>query len=177
MMNKNKEFKFLVQANELALSFHSLEKEISSIINPLSFLPKRCVAELEKSGKADKVVQDLLRGEYKKNEMAPPGQINIYTKLCNYNFNLSEVHLNEYNRNISDYINELPAKIQELKQIKRDLKQLIFAVDRRCFYLFKTGNLKREIQNIIGLDKVRSLLMFAEETRDNISFNHRYFSK
>lgn len=175
-MYKNKEFKFLVKANELSLSFHSLEKEVSQLLNPLNFLPRRCVAELEQSGKTDKVVGDLLRGDYKKHEVAPPKQINFYTKICFYNYNISEPHLKEYNRNIKDYVDALPEKIQILKQINRDLKQLISAADKRCFPLFKTGNLKGEIHEIINPDKVRDLLRFAEEARDNIAFNQHFFN-
>jgi len=83
--------------------------------------------------------------------------------------------LNEYNYGIRDYFLELPEKIQELKQIKRELKALIHAADNRAPSLFKTGNVKGAIRDVIDLEEVGQLLSFAEETRDLMEANRELF--
>ncbi|MCW8408014.1 hypothetical protein OQJ13_03410 [Legionella sp. PATHC035] len=172
-MGKKKKLSYIVDASDLKVRFVELKKSIEAITDPAAFIPSSLYSYLMQKNIYEKTIQDLKTSsnqDYFKNE-----RMNNYAKLCLGTDQLTESAFTEYNHRLRDYFFELPQKIQELKQVKRDLKALIKAADNRAPSLFKTGNVKESIREVIDLNEINQLLAFAEETRDNMATHRDLF--
>lgn len=172
-MGKRKKLSYVVEASELRVRFSELKKSIEAINDPGTFISNSLHSYLIQKKIYEKTIHDLRtpnNQDYFKNE-----KMNNYAKFSSGTDDLTESALTEYNHRLRDYFFELPQKIQELKQVKRDLKALIKAADNRAPSLFKTGNVKESIREVVDLKEINELLAFAEETRDNITANRELF--
>ncbi|WP_131764385.1 hypothetical protein [Legionella drozanskii] len=172
-MSKKKKLSFVVDASELKVRFAELKKSIEAINDPGSFIPGRVHNHLLRKGVYEDTIESLRRPNkqnYFKNE-----KMNNFAKFTLGTENLTSEAFAEYNQGIREYFLELPEKIQELKKVKRELKTLIQAADKRVPALFKTGNVKESIRDVVDLEKVTELLAFAEETRDLMEANRELF--
>lgn len=170
-MSKKSKLSYLVDASELKVRFTKLKDSIEAINDPGSFIPKHLHSYLLQRHIYEETIESLRTSDkqnYFKNE-----KLNNYAKfnMCTDKFMVA----NEYNHGIRNYFLELPQKIQELKQVKRELKSLIHAADNRAPSLFKTGNVKEAIRQVIDLEEVGKVLAFAEETRDLMEVNRELF--
>ncbi|KTD05450.1 hypothetical protein OQJ19_03575 [Fluoribacter gormanii] len=172
-MGKKKKLSYIVEASDLKVRFVELKESIEAITDPGAFIPSSLYNYLIKKNIYEKTIHDLKtpnNQDYFKNE-----KMNNYAKFSLGTDNLTDSAFTEYNHRLRDYFFALPQKIQELKQVKRDLKALIKAADNRAPSLFKTGNVKESIREVIDLNEINQLLAFAEETRDNMTANRDLF--
>ncbi|KTD68214.1 MULTISPECIES: hypothetical protein [Legionella] len=172
-MSKKRKLSYIVDASELRVRFTKLKDSIEAINDPGSFIPNSLHNYLIQKDIYEETIENLRTSS--KQDYFKSKKLNNYAKFSSGTEKLTSIALNEYNYGIRDYFLELPEKIQELKQIKRELKALIHAADNRAPSLFKTGNVKGAIRDVIDLEEVGQLLSFAEETRDLMEANRELF--
>jgi len=164
-----------MRLNLVPLTYEELKRSVEIINDPSEFLLQETKGRLKSEERFEETIDSFRT--YKQQRFFNNDKMNNYAKhhagQANY---LSGEETHYYNNKLKEYVTELPEKIQAIKQLKRDLKQLLTDADERAPSMFKTGNVKETIQKMVSPKDITKLLAFAEETRDNISINSELFT-
>ncbi len=162
----------LLRAKELSITYTRLKEAVESILDPDKFLPKEAQEYMQKETVDVKKNYSLYDPNNPKfyNE-----SMHSYALRLNPTGVLRGIDRNYYNTQLEQYVELLPQNIKAIKNLKNEVKKLLFDTKNRAPSLFKTGNWQEKINAHISLKEVKELLIFAEEVRDNICLHPGLF--